>query len=311
MEALDEVVTTLTSAQRVDASPEHLHDLVQRVRGLALTASGPKRPERRTVQELEKLRKEVVKLPVVFSDGRTSSLSDLIDQVKDRVKDVPIAGEPTDQFLGVSPLKELCAIPVASDQAHAESPNAFRLGDLLPIFTERTQRQGRIPGTSIRSRTFYWHADWGWWYIWPVYKHWQGKGWTTVDGWDAADVVGGLYATAKQACETLPADDLVIALIKAACCRYASSTPEVPWRSAFIKTTICSCDAQAASGDCYHFDDSDSCDTAERTNTVGPVEATHTQWGGVTCFGIGALFLFSLFPGEVFAYSSDASCGNY
>lgn len=125
---------------------------------------------------------------------------------------------------------------------------------------------------------------------------------TTADGLDAADILGGQYALAKQYCEDPNAPD---DLIKAIMCSYAQNAPEVPWAPFQLETIVCTCAVQPSVGGppCDYADPS-HCDSSTGSMTSGPVTANHYEWGPVVvCLNVASLHIVRFSPTEEFDYA--------
>jgi hypothetical protein len=272
MAEVDELISRVV---RIDSSPTEIQRLV---RGLFASlgsrfpqSAEPERTEKTT--RVEALIQTMSDKPVVLADGEVIPFRALISTLIEDVSPESLRSLTADTFYSVSPFRELGQIPVGEREINTPFPRVTRLHQLLTVIEEASQV--RIPlvpeRTDSRGHTFWLHADWSWRLV-PFIITWYNAGTSaSVSGWDAADIVGGLYSQAKTACETIVVTDFATAFIKAAACHYAESTPEVPFKAPEIFSKVCSIGCDNAGNE------EDFCRHSTGHNTSGPVEVTHFE----------------------------------
>jgi hypothetical protein len=207
---------------------------------------------------------------VMLTNG-TIPFRELIATLMRSISADTFASVSTENVYRISPFLELGNILVAESEVDKRMPDATRLHQLLtPLGSQGQTKFPMVPERAhSRGHTYWAYASWNWGMVPLVVVWYHASTRATVSGWDAADILGGEYASAKNVCETLVVEDFATALIKAAACQYAQNTPEVRFVAPKIYTKVCgiSCDAIADQG----F----NCRDHTGEHTSGPVEVTH------------------------------------
>jgi hypothetical protein len=290
--------TILSAIARLDADAEAVQRLVQEARSELLRLSRQPKRTRKQTQSAISLTKQIEALPLRLVAGRKKSLGELLRDIKAATSADLLDELKPENFYQSGPFMRLGNLPVSRS---AEVPAVTHLRDLFPVFGEESRKKIPINGPSLASHTYWMHYSKSWWST-LLYTRYSASTNTTATGWEACDVLGGQYASAKEACQTLvvppPGDPnhFIIAFLKAAACNYATSAPETPFPSLNIKTVVCSCFVKAGDGSCNpykrnlsgEFELDDMCREKIRTDTAGPVELSYSHWviDGPTCLGV-------------------------
>ncbi len=224
-------------AWRIDAAPADVEALVRQLLSAALEQNPANEREidnRRRAQSA-RLWQRLRELRVVGPD-ESITLDALLRSIQSEVS-ADIANALTPRTLWTTPpYSTLGGIPIATSDAEAAAISAPRVRDFFPaIEGGRAEASYPIFGAEPAGggNTWWMHYSNSWWTALLVTQY-RAHTSTTADGWEAADLAGGMYATAKTACQQLqvpasgdPDYRFVIALIKAASCQYAKTAPEV------------------------------------------------------------------------------------
>ncbi|HYM10950.1 MAG TPA: hypothetical protein VEU62_09460 [Bryobacterales bacterium] len=297
--------TILSAVARLDADPAEVQATVTGVRsGLMKLSHRPWRTLKHA-RSAASLTKQIEALPLRLVAGGKKPLGEVLRDLKAATPARLLSGLGPQNFYTTGPFARLGNLPVS---ASADEPTGVRLRNLFPVFGEESQRRVPVAGLTRRSHTYWMYYSHSWWSA-LLYSRFSASTRAAVTGWEACDLLDGEYAAAKQACETLvvppPGDpnQFIIAFLKAAACSYAANAPETPFPAMRIQTIVCSCLVVGSDGSCDPYvsrpghdpEIDEACNKNSATNTAGPVDATHTEWGG-TCLGVTSQHLVDFVP---------------
>lgn len=285
----------VSSLARLNTSPAELKTIIHEV--WSSLAAPPKEDSEDILKKRNELLERIWQLPVVLRSDESRPFRDVVSDLIDATPSEVLADLEPESFYETFPFRDLGQLPVAPTAAEADRLNATRVQRLFRVVENRAEgaRPSRGLDESDRSNTVWLEWSHGWWTC-LFYSRYHASTRVTQDGWNAADRVGGIYATAKVLCHSLYQS--MGALEEAGeetkswkmtadfWCNLASSAPRVPWPCYYIKTTVCNCFARGYTG--WDFGDHNDCSSNQVSWTAGPVDASYSQGPGSVCAGVGS-----------------------